>query len=197
MPELQDCILQLFSEAVARAGCCLSEDTLFFLVFSSILRWAKGLWLHMSPKRGSSLLSLSTHSDEMLLVEILDCAELLLAGTGGHGPGNPCSGQGHLQRVVQGCVHHNLNVSKGGDAPACLELTLSPSVTRALGKPGWCPPQIFRLFLLLASPRRAGSRGSSVLAGIWWFGGGYGSYQAIWRRLPDRVWKTVAVLTGL
>lgn len=197
MPELQDCILQLFSEAVAHAGCCLSEDTLFFLVFSSILRWAKGLWLHMSPKRGSSLLSLSTHSDEMLLVEILDCAELLLAGTGGHGPGNPCSGQGHLQRVVQGCVHHNLNVSKGGDAPACLELTLSPSVTRALGKPGWCPPQIFRLFLLLASPRRAGSRGSSVLAGIWWFGGGYGIYQAIWRRLSDRVWKTVAILTGL
>lgn len=107
---------------------------------------------------------------------------------------NPCSGQGHLQQVAQRCVHRGLNVSKDGDAPPCLGLTPRLSVIRALRKPGWCPPQIFRFFLLLASPRRAGSRGSSVLAGIWLFGGGYGSYQAIWRRLPDWVWKTMAVL---
>lgn len=43
----------------------------------------------MSPKRGSSLLSLSTCWDEVLLVESLDCAVLISVGMVGGGPAQP------------------------------------------------------------------------------------------------------------
>lgn len=115
------------------------------------------------PDWVSSLHSLTTCQEEMLLFENLYYAKLISEGITGEGPNQP------LLRTWLPWTNRlytpKSDVFKDGDFPSCLGLTMGMPATRA-SREG-CPSQIFRLFLLLADVWLADINNPSFLTGIW------------------------------
>lgn len=129
-----------------------------------------------------SLHSLTTCQEETLPFENLDYAKLISAGIAGEGP-NQTSAQ-HLV-ALSGQLYHATSAKF-----QCLQERRFPILpvadhgnTSYKSKPGWCPSQILRLFLLLAGS--VISRHKWFLCShrnmVWWEPrNGYSIYQAIW-----------------